>query len=105
MMVIDYDNGLVFDYLGGWCPCQGEGNVDGKQWYFRARGNRWILIIAPNGLRDPLDYFLDDDKNLFWYRETFYDPAGTGFSAGYMEQDEAEFLIRQCVEEYLSDRR
>lgn len=32
--------------LGGNCPVQAEGSIDGKPFYFRARGNSWRMNIG-----------------------------------------------------------
>lgn len=37
---------IVVKYIGGACPVQAEGTVDGIPFYFRARGNGWSLSIG-----------------------------------------------------------
>jgi hypothetical protein len=32
--------------LGGDAPIQGFGYLDGRPWYFRARGNQWEFAVA-----------------------------------------------------------
>jgi hypothetical protein len=32
-------------HLGGACPVEGEGVVDGHAWYFRARGESWAFEV------------------------------------------------------------
>lgn len=34
--------------LGGDAPLQGFGYLDGRPWYFRARGNQWEFAVANN---------------------------------------------------------
>jgi hypothetical protein len=38
--------------IGGACPVQGIGEVDGVPWYFRARGERWSLEFGVGELPD-----------------------------------------------------
>jgi len=46
--------GIAITSLGGNCPVQGEGAIDGKPFYFRARGNHWSLGIGgEDGLSNP----------------------------------------------------
>ncbi|MCW1754822.1 hypothetical protein [Rhizobium acaciae] len=39
-------NGYVLHWLAGNAPVQGEGNIDGRPLYFRARGAQWSLEIG-----------------------------------------------------------
>lgn len=38
--------------IGGFCPVQGTGTVDGHGWYFRARGEDWSFTVWPPGVFD-----------------------------------------------------
>lgn len=42
-------NGIMVGFYGTFCPVQAEGTIDGFRFYFRARGSRWSLSIAPPG--------------------------------------------------------
>jgi hypothetical protein len=80
-------NGYVIDWLGGYCPVQAEGSVDGHQMYFRARGAQWSLDIGePYGQEPP----------LFWHVEEW----GTWPDAGYMPDEVAFEMIDKAVEAY-----
>ena len=73
------------EFLGGNCPVQGEGTVDGKPFYFRARGESWSMSIGgPDVVGAPE-----------WYWEEDY---GTGpFDAGWMRDEEAEGFLRAAA--------
>lgn len=49
---------LHIEWLGGNCPVQSEGTVDGKPFYFRARGEHWSMGIGGEPVGEPE-----------WYRE------------------------------------
>jgi hypothetical protein len=68
---------VVIDWIGGNCPVQAEGTIDGALFYFRARGSSWSIEIG-------------DTLPFHWeYREDY----GTWPDAGYMEEDEARAFI------------
>lgn len=37
---------IIIDSFGGNCPVQAEGTIDGKPFYFRARGSSWSMSIG-----------------------------------------------------------
>ncbi|MCE6959618.1 hypothetical protein LAZ40_11220 [Cereibacter sphaeroides] len=79
------DPGIVIDLLEGECPVQGEGLVDGVEFYFRARGARWSLSIGGTDLVGNPD----------WYYE---EPYGTGpYDAGVMSPEEAVAFLKKAV--------
>lgn len=80
-------NGYTLDWLGGSCPVQAEGTIDGHPLYFRARGARWSLDIGEAFGNEP---------PLFWYREDW----GTWPDAGYMPDDVALSMIDKAVALY-----
>lgn len=79
--------GLKIDWLGGNCPVQAEGHVDGKPFYFRARGDHWALNIGG------ADVVLNPD----WRHEEDY---GEWPQAGWMTEDEARAFIAKAVALY-----
>ena len=80
------------DWIGGNCPVQAEGVVDGKPFYFRARGDRWSLSVDLNGSL----------LNPEWsYVEPY---GGTEFSAGWMEEDVALEMIEKAIGIYLREK-
>lgn len=74
--------------LGGNCPVQGEGTINGKEFYFRARGDHWSIGIGG-------DVVLAPD----WYYE---EPYGTWPAAGWMDEAEARAFIHVAAERYAS---
>lgn len=81
---------LNIDQIGGNCPVQAEGDVGGKPFYFRARGEHWSMSIGGD----------DVIGNPAWYYEEEY-PHGP-FSAGWMSIDEAKKFIAQAADRYVS---
>jgi hypothetical protein len=68
--------------LGGNCPVQAEGQIDGYGFYFRARGSHWSLEIY-TGPEGP------------W--EHWEDYGNTPFDAGWMTEEEAEEFIYKAA--------
>ena len=90
--------GLEIESLGGYCPCQGEGFIDGLPFYFRARYEYWGMSIANFPDQDPIDA----DLGYGWYREEEW---GNGpYQAGYMEPSEALEIIKECVTQFRKER-
>lgn len=89
---------LHIEYLGGSGPVQAWGSVDGKQFYFRARHNRWSFAVAFDPQIDPADI---DFPEQGFYREKAYVPPGSE-AASTMPLEEAESIVRQCVKEFLA---
>ena len=86
---------IVIDWLGGDCPVQAEGTINGKRFYFRARGNRWRLEVSPDAEGDYLSW---PDKPDPWCYEQDY---GDGpFDAGWMSEDEARLMIVKGAAQY-----
>jgi hypothetical protein len=78
---------VQIDWLGGNCPVQAEGNVDGKPFYFRARGNHWTMGIGSDPVGSPE-----------WdYEEQYGDEP---FAAGWMTEEEARAFIDKAVTLY-----
>lgn len=80
--------GASLDYLGGNCPVQAEGTVDGQPYYFRARGNAWELWIGQSA-----DWWSD----RAWSIERDY---GSWPDAGWMPRHEALGFIVEGVVAY-----
>lgn len=77
---------LHIEMIGGFCPVQAEGTIDGKPFYFRARGFRWELEIETSqGDGSPWS------ASCTW---------GEWPDAGWMPEDEARRLIEWCAKEY-----
>ena len=75
---------IVIDWLGGNCPVQAEGTIDGKEFYFRARGSHWALEIEPRKY-----------PAVEWrYKEEW----GEGpYDAGWMPEDVAREMINKAA--------
>lgn len=92
---------LTIDLIGGMCPMQASGLVDGQFWYFRARGSRWSFEVWPPGSVEdgPGDLPLNDPE---WCVGRQWKACRTGeadpeFGAGYMPQEDAEAYIQECA--------
>jgi hypothetical protein len=86
---------LTIETIGGNCPVQAEGTIDGKPFYFRARGRGWSIGIGGNPIGHPRDMREADRPD--WYVECFYTSWP---NAGWMTEDEARRLIEWCAGEY-----
>ena len=84
---------IIIDSFGGNCPVQAEGTIDGKPFYFRARGSRWSMSIGGD------DVVLDPD----WYLEDDY--GDDAFSAGWMTEVEARAFMGKAFELYLGRKQ
>ncbi|MGG6893726.1 hypothetical protein [Rhizobium sp. BR 315] len=80
---------VVIAWLGGITPVQGFGGIDGKEFYFRARGSYWSLSIGKSPIAVP----------EWKYEEPYH--VGERFQAGYMPRDEAEHFLRTAADRYL----
>jgi hypothetical protein len=78
------------------CPLQYEGTVDGVPAYFRARWNSWSFTIGPN----PVRAWRDPEHHAQWDGEVEGE-----FGASWMEPQQAEAIMRQCVAEWRNERR
>lgn len=75
-------DGVEITWIGGNCPVQSEGTVDGLPFYFRARGMHWALEI-------------EEAPGLTWRHE---EPHGIDpFDAGWMPEEEALGFIDKAV--------
>ena len=77
---------VVIDTIGGNCPVQAEGTIDGVPFYFRARGDSWSLGIGA----DPVG------KAHWEHREWF----GEWPDAGWMSLEEAAAFLHRAADRY-----
>lgn len=77
--------------IGGNCPVQAEGTIDGEPFYFRARGQRWSIGIGGDTVMKP-----------DWYYEQPY--GEQQFDAGWMSVDEARAFIVGAARAFHQDR-
>jgi hypothetical protein len=76
---------IEIEWIGGNCPVQAEGTVDGKEFYFRARGEAWSMQIGGQ----------DVVGNPEWsYGEDYGDEP---FAAGWMSEEEARAFIDKAI--------
>jgi hypothetical protein len=78
---------IVIAQLGGNCPVQAEGTINGKPFYFRARGEAWSLGI---GGADPCG-------EAEWEHSEWF---GEWPDAGWMTPEQAEGFLRQAAARY-----
>lgn len=76
---------IRIETLGGNCPVQAEGAVDGAPFYFRARGNRWSMSIGGD----------DVVRSPDWYHEEPY--GEEEYVAGWMPAYVALGFIARAV--------
>lgn len=75
-------------HLSGWTPVQAEGRLDGRYFYFRARGSYWRFEWggSEQWTRSP----------RWWHEESW--PSVTDFEAGYMSDEEAVSCILKAID-------
>jgi len=81
-------DGLIIDWIGGNCPVQAEGTIDGEPFYFRARGQYCLCEIG-------VDPVLGSSKWDFIHKYSDH-PYG----AGWMTEDEARGFIAEAAERW-----
>lgn len=80
---------IEIDWIGGNCPVQAEGRIDGRGFYFRARGESWSLELAEEG--EPVDY-----EGSAWSHEEEW---GDGpYAAGWMPEKTAREMIAKAAQ-------
>lgn len=67
---------IFIESFGGNCPVQADGRIDGKPFYFRARGSGWSIGIGGEPVLNP---------EWEYYEEYGDNP----YAAGWMPQYEA----------------
>lgn len=80
--------GVSIHHAGGNCPVQIDGEVDGKWFYFRARGQHWQFEVA----KTESDWLAD---NLLYRTEKRY--GDEPYSAGWMPLHEAFGFVAQGI--------
>lgn len=89
----------------GACPVQGEGTVEGRSFYFRARHGHWSFEIS--GAPWKPDDGLWDSRELpvTWYDNLQYSKNGLDPDDGWMKHSEAWRIIRENIEEFRTQNR
>jgi hypothetical protein len=83
---------IVYSYIGGNCPVQAEGTINGEEFYFRARGQRWSVGIGGKVVSEPNWYYEEP------YGEVMYD-------AGWMTEEEARAFIEKAALEWEMEQK
>lgn len=87
---------LIIESIGGSCPVQASGTIDGKEFFFWSRYQVWTFAVAVDAGIDPVD--INETSDQGFYLEESY---GEGpYDAGYMPIEEAKEIIHRCVEEF-----
>jgi hypothetical protein len=97
---------IEYDWIGGYCPLQAEGTIDGNHFYFRAKGTRWEFAIDEIG-NDAVDIIAFTDRPGFKLSEQWIDknhPGDINFSAGYMPESVAKQIIEDCAKKYMESK-
>lgn len=81
---------IVIDTIGGFCPVQAEGTIDGLPFYFRSRGEHAELTISRVGTEPVLP---PPEDLVFYVRARIADWP----DAGYLELEEAEAMIERAA--------
>ena len=82
---------IVIDWIGGNCPVQAEGTIDGKSFYFRSRGEFWRLDI-------------DGDTDAGEPEWSYGEPYGSWPDAGWITEDEARAFIAKGAGLYVQEK-
>lgn len=86
------EGGIVLRYLGGNCPVQSEGTIDGEPFYFRARGEEWSIEIGGGFVLEDAEKGIPDTG--FYYEEEWGDEP---YAAGWMPDDVAREMIDKAA--------
>lgn len=78
---------IKYEYIGGKCPVQAEGTVNGEPFYFRARGTHWSFEIQGG--------------KGWLYQEKYSDEP---FRAGWMGEDEARAFINKAAKMWSEEK-
>jgi hypothetical protein len=84
-------------------PVQAEGTAFGHRFYFRARFEYWTFSLSEREEIDPVEIQSKEGwEGCGFFREEEY--GSEPFAASWMSHEEAEAIIRRCVEEYAKER-
>lgn len=96
---------ITINTIGGNCPVQGDGVINGHPWYFRARG-ALTIDIADNPDADPVGVGIDDTTGWTW--DGTDDPRFVGFGTtidgssyyGWMTTEHAGEILLAILAEF-----
>ena len=76
---------IFIEQIGGNCPVQAEGTIDGAVFYFRSRGESWSLQVATDATGPWGD-------TAWAYTEDY---PGEKYDAGWITEDQARAFINK----------
>ena len=82
------------EWIGGPCPMQAWGTVDGDQFAFRSRWDRWSFTVSNDPKVEPDDI---ESSEQGYFVEQLY---GGRYGAGYMPENEARKIIDRDARTY-----
>lgn len=85
-------DGLEISTSGGNCPVQIEGTIDGRPFYFRARGEHWSIEIHPTATGDYLSW---PNDQAAW---TIVGEYGEWPDAGWMPIEQAMAIVEKSCD-------
>jgi hypothetical protein len=98
---------IYTEEIGGHCPVQAEGTINGYPFYFRSRHQHWALYVGPMGktanMSDREWCFREeypgckDETPMDYHGHLVY------FSAGTAERKECEEFIERAATRFLED--
>lgn len=100
LLPLEAPDWLKIDTLGGYCPVQGEGTVDGYPWYFRSRHEDMGIAVGVPG-SEPLDEW--DECTIFSLALPY--PNEGSEMAGYLEPPQALGFIVRSLEAFRDEHR
>lgn len=81
-------DGLVVESIGGMCPTQAKGTMNGNPFYFRARHGVWALTVVRPGK----DAVCPDSKDdVLLYEE------GDDLTHGWMEKSKVMAILQKAI--------
>jgi hypothetical protein len=89
-------DGWEIRWLGGNCPVQGYGSVEGKEWYFRARTDAWTFEVSDAAFVAPPEYHGADLAPDF-FDKVFFRTGDDYDNSGWMPLRDAHALIKECI--------
>ena len=97
---------IVIESLGGLCPVQANGTIDGEPFYFRARHEHWRVEIGPGNTHlvveameahphDRAEWDRVEGLPTWEYEERYSDEE---YAAGYMTEEEARAFMAKAAD-------
>lgn len=91
---------LRVEFIGGMAPVQGWGQLDGRQWFFQARQDRWLFNVAAPGVVEPSDLPCGHPDNPDYCVEGDYGDEGH-FDASFMPVERVLKIVKAQARTFL----